>query len=293
MIKHSCKCIKLGGFWGQWVTGDTLGSCPHPAPSHSLSGHPQTPKPQPFVGPCLAPGCFSLPGGGSRRTHLLRHLSRAGHCCVQSVPAPQAPSITSAACATGRAELLVQAGTAPSRCGCGAGCSRPAPCPVRHTGSGACQSNSAFSPGNQFNQWVRTGAQPCSGTGSEATVSPGEEGSGRTCQVLVHSGLCREQLLQHGVGHQDMDPQAGKESLHALGIVVGVGLVLLVLVLFGYAFVRWYQRGWCWHRPDFVFNLYHTCGLGAVAVELVPPFSISGSLSPVGSSYIPFHNQEP
>ncbi|NXW44275.1 SIM35 protein, partial [Nyctiprogne leucopyga] len=78
----------------------------------------------------------------------------------------------------------------------------------------------------------------------------------------------------------------GQEPIHVLGIILGVGLALLILVLFGYALVRWYQRGW--HRPDFVFNLYHTCGLGSVAVELVPPFSISGSLSSTGSGYLPF-----
>ncbi|XP_074707116.1 small integral membrane protein 35 isoform X2 [Strix uralensis] len=43
-----------------------------------------------------------------------------------------------------------------------------------------------------------------------------------------------------------------------LGVILGVGLALLILVLFSYAFVRWYQRGQCWRRPDFVFNLYHT-----------------------------------
>ncbi|NXI92085.1 SIM35 protein, partial [Psophia crepitans] len=81
----------------------------------------------------------------------------------------------------------------------------------------------------------------------------------------------------------------GQGSINALGVVLGVGLALLILVLFGYAIIRWYQRGQCWCRPDFVFNLYHTCGLGSVALELVPPpFSISGSLSRAGSSYVPF-----
>ncbi|XP_075028756.1 small integral membrane protein 35 [Calonectris borealis] len=86
-----------------------------------------------------------------------------------------------------------------------------------------------------------------------------------------------------------MDPRAGQEPINALGVVLGVGLALLILVLFGYTFIRWYQR----HRPDFVFNLYHTCGLGSVAVELVPPFSISGSLSGAGSGYVPFYNRGP
>ncbi|XP_072740760.1 small integral membrane protein 35 [Ciconia boyciana] len=85
----------------------------------------------------------------------------------------------------------------------------------------------------------------------------------------------------------------GQEPINALGVVLGVGLALLILVLFGYTFVRWYQSGRCWRQPNFVFNLYHTCGQGSVAVELVPPFSISGSLSGVGSGYVPFHDRGP
>ncbi|XP_061334161.1 small integral membrane protein 35 [Pezoporus flaviventris] len=88
-----------------------------------------------------------------------------------------------------------------------------------------------------------------------------------------------------------MDQQVGQEPMKVLGVILGVGLALLILVGFGYNFIRWYQRGQCWCRPDFIFNLYHTCG--SVAVELVPPFSISGSLSEAGSSYTPFHNQGP
>ncbi|NXR00635.1 SIM35 protein, partial [Sagittarius serpentarius] len=80
----------------------------------------------------------------------------------------------------------------------------------------------------------------------------------------------------------------GREPINALGVVLGVGLALLILVLFGYICIRWYQRGQCWRRPDFVFNLYHTCGLESVAVELVPLFSISGALSGAGSGYAPF-----
>ncbi|XP_074707117.1 small integral membrane protein 35 isoform X3 [Strix uralensis] len=57
-----------------------------------------------------------------------------------------------------------------------------------------------------------------------------------------------------------MDPRAGQQPINMLGVILGVGLALLILVLFSYAFVRWYQRGQCWRRPDFVFNLYHTRG---------------------------------
>ncbi|XP_032565261.1 small integral membrane protein 35 [Chiroxiphia lanceolata] len=90
-----------------------------------------------------------------------------------------------------------------------------------------------------------------------------------------------------------MDPQRGQEPINVVGAMLGIGLALLILVVFGYTFIRWYQRGWCWHRPDFVFNLYHMHGLGSVAVELVPPFSISGSLSTTGSGYEPFHTRGP
>lgn len=61
--------------------------------------------------------------------------------------------------------------------------------------------------------------------------------------------------------HQDAQPPGGiclqrpfslcftgQEHINTLGIVLGVGLALLILVLFGYTFVRWYQRGQCWRR---------------------------------------------
>lgn len=41
---------------------------------------------------------------------------------------------------------------------------------------------------------------------------------------------------------------AGQEPINVLRVVLGVGLGLLILGLFGYAFVRWYQRSRCWHR---------------------------------------------
>lgn len=48
-----------------------------------------------------------------------------------------------------------------------------------------------FLPANQLDQWARTGAQPrC----SEAAVSPGEEGTGRTCQAPAHTRLCSSGL---------------------------------------------------------------------------------------------------
>nr|XP_025970198.1 small integral membrane protein 35 isoform X1 [Dromaius novaehollandiae]XP_025970200.1 small integral membrane protein 35 isoform X1 [Dromaius novaehollandiae]XP_025970201.1 small integral membrane protein 35 isoform X1 [Dromaius novaehollandiae] len=84
---------------------------------------------------------------------------------------------------------------------------------------------------------------------------------------------------------------AGREPASTLGLIVGVGLALLLLVLLAYAFIRWYQTGRCWHRPDFVFNLYHIRGLRAVEVELAPPFTVSGSLSEARSGYVRFHDR--
>ncbi|XP_068772943.1 small integral membrane protein 35 [Struthio camelus] len=78
-----------------------------------------------------------------------------------------------------------------------------------------------------------------------------------------------------------------------LGLAVGLGLALLILVLLVYASVRWYRRGQCWHRPDFVFNLYHMRGLRAVEVELAPPFTVSGCLSEASSGYARFHGGGP
>ncbi|KAM6043444.1 small integral membrane protein 35 [Chlamydotis macqueenii] len=90
-----------------------------------------------------------------------------------------------------------------------------------------------------------------------------------------------------------MEPRAGQEPISTLRVVLCVGLALLILALFGYAFVWWYQRGPCWHRPDFIFSLSHSWGLGSVAVELLPPFTISGSLGAAGSSYVSFHERGP
>ncbi|XP_066420544.1 small integral membrane protein 35-like [Molothrus aeneus] len=90
-----------------------------------------------------------------------------------------------------------------------------------------------------------------------------------------------------------MDPRTGQEPVRVIGVVLGIGLALLILASFGYTFIRWYRRGHCQRWPDFVFSLYHSRGLGSVALELVPPFSISGSLGTSGSGYEPFHSQRP
>ncbi|XP_067422300.1 small integral membrane protein 35 [Emydura macquarii macquarii] len=87
-----------------------------------------------------------------------------------------------------------------------------------------------------------------------------------------------------------MDPKPGIEPISILGLILGIGLSLLLLGILGYALIKWYQRGQCWHRPDFVFNLYHIRSLKSLEVELAPPFTVSGSMRETGSGYTRFHD---
>ena len=105
-------------------------------------------------------------------------------------------SLCQGACGTcGRAELPAWAGVMPAPSGWGgwAGSSRPGlghrRCAVRHMRSDVCWSSSAFSPANQWNRRARSGAWPRCGTGGEAAVSPGEEGTATTCHAPAHTGL--------------------------------------------------------------------------------------------------------
>uniref|UniRef100_A0ACB8EYZ5 Uncharacterized protein n=1 Tax=Sphaerodactylus townsendi TaxID=933632 RepID=A0ACB8EYZ5_9SAUR len=49
----------------------------------------------------------------------------------------------------------------------------------------------------------------------------------------------------------------GKEPTSFLGLVLGLSLSLFILGILGYALARWCREGPFWHRPYFVFNLYH------------------------------------
>ncbi|KAJ6653153.1 hypothetical protein lerEdw1_010026 [Lerista edwardsae] len=83
-------------------------------------------------------------------------------------------------------------------------------------------------------------------------------------------------------------PGAEQPPVSVLGLILGVSLSLLILGVLGHALARWYREGHCWHRPNFVFNLYHIRNLKSVEVELAPPFTISGSMRHGGGSYTCF-----
>ncbi|CAM2107789.1 unnamed protein product [Caretta caretta] len=78
------------------------------------------------------------------------------------------------------------------------------------------------------------------------------------------------------------------EPISILGLILGIGLALLLLGIFGYTVLKWYLRG---PGPNFVFNLYHIRSLKSVEVELAPPFTVSGSMSDMGSGYMRFHDR--
>ncbi|XP_065425234.1 small integral membrane protein 35 isoform X2 [Chrysemys picta bellii] len=86
------------------------------------------------------------------------------------------------------------------------------------------------------------------------------------------------------------DWRSGTEPISILGLILGIGLALLLLGVLGYTILKWYLRGPAWHRPNFVFNLYHI-RLKSVEVELAPPFTVSGSMSDMGSGYMRFHDR--
>lgn len=172
--------------------------CPLPAQGHNLCGHPRAPKPGLCGGPCRPPSCCSFPGGGSQTTRPLGHLARLDtHVSRVSLllrlpvlpvqPVPGCLSLPAAggqSCLHGQALHVAHAGwEQPFRAGAWAMC-------IRRMRSDVCRSSSAFSPRNQSNRQVRSGAWARCGMGGEAAVSPGEEGTGRTCQAPARTGLC-------------------------------------------------------------------------------------------------------
>ncbi|XP_040832980.1 small integral membrane protein 35 [Ochotona curzoniae] len=81
---------------------------------------------------------------------------------------------------------------------------------------------------------------------------------------------------------------AGDESISTLGLILGVGLSLLLVSILGYSLAKWYQQGYCWEGPNFVFNLYQIRSLKDL--EAGPPFTISGHISGPDGGYLKFAN---
>ncbi|XP_070240250.1 small integral membrane protein 35 [Bos mutus] len=78
----------------------------------------------------------------------------------------------------------------------------------------------------------------------------------------------------------------GDASISTLGLILCVGLSLLLVSILGYSLAKWYQRGYCWEGPNFVFNLYQIRNLKDL--EMGPPFTISGHISSSDGGYMKF-----
>ncbi|XP_038610137.1 small integral membrane protein 35 [Tachyglossus aculeatus] len=83
----------------------------------------------------------------------------------------------------------------------------------------------------------------------------------------------------------------GEDTSNTLGLILGVGLSLLLVAALGYTLAKWYQRGYCWDGPNFVFNLYQISHLKSVELEMAPPFTVSGHLSPSEGGYARFYDR--
>ncbi|XP_078290051.1 small integral membrane protein 35 [Panthera onca] len=81
----------------------------------------------------------------------------------------------------------------------------------------------------------------------------------------------------------------GEDSISTLGLILGVGLSLLLVSVLGYSLAKWYQRGYCWEGPNFVFNLYQIRNLKEP--EVGPPFTISGHVSSSDGGYVKFSDR--
>ncbi|XP_054580925.1 small integral membrane protein 35 [Eptesicus fuscus] len=82
---------------------------------------------------------------------------------------------------------------------------------------------------------------------------------------------------------------AGEDAVSTLGLILGVGLSLLLMSILGYSLAKWYQRGYCWEGPSFVFNLYQIRHLKEL--EMAPPFTISGHLSGPDDGHLQFSSR--
>ncbi|XP_072588050.1 small integral membrane protein 35 [Vulpes vulpes] len=81
----------------------------------------------------------------------------------------------------------------------------------------------------------------------------------------------------------------GEDSISTLGLILGVGLSLLLVSVLGYSLAKWYQRGYCWEGPNFVFNLYQIRNLKEL--EVGPPFTISGHIGSSDGGYMKFSDR--
>lgn len=180
MVKQNCECINLG----HGAAGE--GHPVLPCPLGSCLG------PGLYLGLCHLPGCWEVAIGGHGHSGT---FARAGYACVQAVPAPRAPSTPSSASSSSeRAELPTQGWA--QQC---------ALCRV-------CCSSSAFSL--QTSWTSGPGLVP-----SLAAVSPGDEGTGRTCQAPAQTGLCSSSLqprIRRAAQQRDMDSQTGEWGLFPL-----------------------------------------------------------------------------
>ncbi|XP_030744245.1 small integral membrane protein 35 [Echinops telfairi] len=92
-----------------------------------------------------------------------------------------------------------------------------------------------------------------------------------------------------GSGREEKRLDHGEDSISTLGLILGVGLSLLLVSILGYSLAKWYQRGYCWDGPNFVFNLYQIRNLKEL--EAGPPFTISGHISIPDGSYMKFSDR--
>ncbi|XP_059566614.1 small integral membrane protein 35 [Myotis daubentonii] len=82
---------------------------------------------------------------------------------------------------------------------------------------------------------------------------------------------------------------AGEDAVSTLGLILAVGLSLLLMSILGYSLAKWYQRGYCWEGPSFVFNLYQIRHLKEV--EMGPLFTISGHLRGPDDGHLTFSSR--
>ncbi|XP_059961249.1 small integral membrane protein 35 [Mesoplodon densirostris] len=81
----------------------------------------------------------------------------------------------------------------------------------------------------------------------------------------------------------------GDDSISTLGLLLCLGLLLLLVSILGYSLAKWYQRGYCWEGPNFVFNLYQIWNMKDL--EMGPPFTISGHISRPDGGYLKFSSR--